>query len=110
MLTHNISRYACHSENAFAHGGTLKYTIEADEFDFCADSYVTEYIPFALERPLTVCDVLLEPGMRSSQATRWYRYMRLKASGCWHRQKLSCSRRARHARNGTSLWLKPMCS
>lgn len=43
-------------------GGTLKYTIEADEFDFCADSYVTEYIPFALERPLTVCDVLLEPG------------------------------------------------
>ena len=28
-------------------GGTLKYTIEADEFDFCADSYVTEYIPFA---------------------------------------------------------------
>lgn len=43
-------------------GGTLKYTLAVDEFDYRADAYLNEYIPFELEQPLTVVDAYAAPG------------------------------------------------
>ena len=42
--------------------GTLKYSIETQDFDICADLYDIEYIPFEFEHSLTITKIMAKPG------------------------------------------------